>query len=1144
MTESVIFFQWQNEYLLQTIYPLRETKFRDFLTFYFEVEIWKKYRDKTPQDIMPDVLIYCETQKARLEKAYQDYHDLEAYLLDDDVTDLYQQQFQDLDLDVMNKINNIHKAFKTYYPNYKNPVKEKYFTSARINYCEELRKNVQFQISEKQRIIRNMGPGWLRKPDYEKAIEQLSTIALPMVQEELSKLYAFLSAYERLGKYRQELAKRKLGKEKEKSELLTRLKATQAQVDTVRSQLAIARILLNRLTHPPEFEPLKNYFLDEGAADTYFDRFPDPDPAVLVKIKELHRVFNFYFPGYNNPVKERFFITQRIQEFENLNLLRSQELNDRKRSAGWINPQSPAFSTNENAIKALRDVTLPMINAELVLLQDFLWAFDHVGKPIQELSSQIEQSQKEVAGFEERLNRLLADEASFQANLNSLNELLDIPEKDQILAFIEPRFVTVAEVVRSLIDNYKQELSEKSHQELLEIVVNELVTNANRYPLWLHYMVIHFSGMRYQSAHGSWADPKDLLLTLRTRTIQQELKNIKDDAIEALCEQKYLCYLSRQTSSTVLEDGSEQTCDLPALALTTDPEWLNKIKYHLKALNPTGGYYKRKALMDIRIEEADYEIEKYTDQQTIEALEAIQNLVPDWMWKEIVKVTDLRLKEVTSAKWEQVSPEDLAARYAQGMGVYRDILLKWQKDHLTGWREEHDLTSKLVVTRAVCNEVAEHIQHLRGITPPGGLTAKPEWYMRKEKEAMNSSQADKPFLVKPKVAADFKSGASLFWLRWMNKEPNQWQITRPFVMLNGEEIIPLVSDANNSIFSTGSAYQRTVIERKRDENGNMFETSSLQWLRWMHEATIIETTETVDGATVLTFETALPTDDRRQSTIGVFKRFLPELRYNVTASLMIGTFVGYLPEAIPPIEQMRHMLDWNKILLREAYTPEQINQYWQKVTSLVDTDLVFNVPASVTENIVEIAPILRPVDHQELALCYQLQPGGKEISIYQPHVQIKRGTRPAITRLNAVQVADQMYFRIVRCDAEPRAQDLYIDAREIIDVPETGASAPVQARHETHLWRISGSDYANRPIFQPIDAALPADTRLRISTIHTANPAIMPAKNGAIKSSGKRQFFLVHACPRFASAEGLFVQVSDVRKISESSYAKERLSSL
>ena len=50
-----IFYQWQNEHLLRTIYPLREMKLRDFLIHYQEIDAWEEYKDKTIESISDEV---------------------------------------------------------------------------------------------------------------------------------------------------------------------------------------------------------------------------------------------------------------------------------------------------------------------------------------------------------------------------------------------------------------------------------------------------------------------------------------------------------------------------------------------------------------------------------------------------------------------------------------------------------------------------------------------------------------------------------------------------------------------------------------------------------------------------------------------------------------------------------------------------------------------------------------------------------------------------------------------------------------------------------------------------------------------------------------------------------------------------------
>jgi hypothetical protein len=236
---------------------------------------------------------------------------------------------------------------------------------------------------------------------------------------------------------------------------------------------------------------------------------------------------------------------------------------------------------------------------------------------------------------------------------------------------------------------------------------------------------------------------------------------------------------------------------------------------------------------------------------------------------------------------------------------------------LTGWREEHDRSDELVVSRAVCNEVAEHIQHLRGLKPPGGLTAKPTWYQSTEKTNPNS------YFVKPVNEDDLKPGASILWLRFVRKEPNEWQMAHPIATKRDKyELLPPGFQGKGQVSPDGStswAYDLgDPIKRWRTaiavDGGKVRQE---EWLRWMHEATVVETAKTADGKIiVLTFETALPGDDPRLSTIGVFKRRLSDLTDDGQEDAYHRSFIGYIPEEQLPEENLKNMLDWDKILYK------------------------------------------------------------------------------------------------------------------------------------------------------------------------------------------------------------------------------------
>ena len=79
----------------------------------------------------------------------------------------------------------------------------------------------------------------------------------------------------------------------------------------------------------------------------------------------------------------------------------------------------------------------------------------------------------------------------------------------------------------------------------------------------------------------------------------------------------------------------------------------------------------------------------------------------------------------------------------------------------------------------------------------------------------------------------------------------------------------------------------------------------LQYLRWIHEATVVEVADTADGTVVLTFEPALPYEDRRMSSIGVFKHYLPEIVSEGSEDGYFRSFVGYIPEGNVPYDQLK-----------------------------------------------------------------------------------------------------------------------------------------------------------------------------------------------------------------------------------------------
>ena len=241
----------------------------------------------------------------------------------------------------------------------------------------------------------------------------------------------------------------------------------------------------------------------------------------------------------------------------------------------------------------------------------------------------------------------------------------------------------------------EERLKKLSHEELLKVILDRFDKAPDTYPQWLQYMTVHFSGMRYRSAHGSWADPAFLL-----ELIGQN-KNIPVPAVP--------------------EPGS--------------------ITYPM-------------------------------DETTLQKLKRLQPKIPPWVWKEIVRYTPLRMKEVTEKDWEVSSTN----RNEPGFDntFWGNTFRTWYGKDITQWRKYHQATLDLIVSRSVCNEVSEQILHLRWLTPSGGLNFKVDWYRHRAEETQKlpANHPRKAIFKRATSVADFQPGASIFWLVWYPQPPN------------------------------------------------------------------------------------------------------------------------------------------------------------------------------------------------------------------------------------------------------------------------------------------------------------------------------------------------------------------------------------
>jgi len=626
---------------------------------------------------------------------------------------------------------------------------------------------------------------------------------------------------------------------------------------------------LNAAAAFQEYGALRDYFL-QGDVRGEYSTFQPIDEAELSEINNLHAIFQ---DGWPRDIRgERSFVESMLANWVfHRNLLRDW-ITSRSRRHAAMDPSHVKYEAEGRELTARETITLPMAEREMEKLRAFLATYDRI-------------EERKLAWY-----RLSKSDPNFK-----------IPEAQFLVMFPAAQEVTIRDIAHFKVEEYKKGISRKNQYELLDMINQRFQKEPKRFPAWLQYMVVHFSGMRYASAHWSWADPKDLLIRLGVQQVQQELQPLDDAEIEKHCAEKITLYES--TGGT----------NKPKLALAAEKEWKDKVQLHLNSLKASGPKTRRAGLLALQTDEVHYEIKSLSTEDALLKLKEMKSIFPTWAWKEIIRLTPLRVTEVTDMNWEKLTPQEEETRYAPESHDMHLVMDTWKNHNPSAWREEHGRTLELIVTRAVCNEVAEHCQHIRGHLPPGGLAAKPKWYLGNEAD----NQLPGSYFVKPVSEKDYTQGASILWLRFVNFSsinPSEWQIARWVETKEKVGLLPVEFKKRNAKsgnwvykISDITTRSRTTIapdKRKVVEN---------QWLRWIHEATVAEVAETADGMMVISFETARPDGDQATASVGVFKMPLSWHLSDGTEEEYNRSFVGFVPEGQVSAGQLRSMLDWNKI---------------------------------------------------------------------------------------------------------------------------------------------------------------------------------------------------------------------------------------
>jgi mRNA-degrading endonuclease YafQ of YafQ-DinJ toxin-antitoxin module len=491
---GAIHYQWQNPVLLKTVYPMRALKLRDFLLFDYEVQLWEKYypiwqvfKDHLPDELRDQVKLVLEKEKEKLRQAVQEY--------EGDLKTLSSAVVLDPQHDYLKRIipavRTMHQMFAERFEGF-SQTKQANYIRDRLAEFTALLQQVDRQLSNKQRAIRNNGNEWAERNGYPAIVQLLTDFTRPMVERELTLLRRYQAAYERMAEYeKQRLANEKRWREQQKAaekdlkNLDKQVEAEQAKLNTVMEEIQRHHRMLQVQDH-------QDHFLTSNVKAVYRSEFDRIDEDMLDQIQRIHRQIRDHF---KQPGTRADFLQGRVRFLQSI--------------LGLPPP-------NKNTAAARQEIG----RKELDRLKDFQLAFARLENP-QAVSAGIRQLETEQAALEQKLQDIRERQRGPKAILDEVIGSLNIPRSEQLLAMVDQKKVSILDIVKDMSDTCRFELQNKDEQELLEEAVQIFVNNPTKYPLWLQYMVVHFSGMRYKSAHGCWQHPKRLLIELRRQKFLQ-----------------------------------------------------------------------------------------------------------------------------------------------------------------------------------------------------------------------------------------------------------------------------------------------------------------------------------------------------------------------------------------------------------------------------------------------------------------------------------------------------------------------------------------------------------------------------------------------------------------------------------------------
>ncbi len=170
------YFQWQNKFLLETIYPRRNRKLADFLIYCREIELWEEFKDKELTE--EEVRAYREDRDRAVITAYKSYKTEYEYFQKGDVRTAYMGKYQLQDETELAPLKELHSIFQKNLTDRQTVRREKVLVAYYVTLWQQRIQSKEEEIKRLERRLAIMHPEHSDRTVIDQQIKRLKDVTL------------------------------------------------------------------------------------------------------------------------------------------------------------------------------------------------------------------------------------------------------------------------------------------------------------------------------------------------------------------------------------------------------------------------------------------------------------------------------------------------------------------------------------------------------------------------------------------------------------------------------------------------------------------------------------------------------------------------------------------------------------------------------------------------------------------------------------------------------------------------------------------------------------------------------------------------------------------------------------------------------